>query len=159
MTRPPRLARRRGETPPRVLRHLAIALVAAAAAFGLMFVPATAAAQGTNGHEPPTGGSLGPNVLVFTPSMAQADIQTTLDNIATQQVPNQFGTQRYAILFAPGTYGSAANPSFARAHVSAITSDTDGCDMPSCAAAFAMLPCCTTVKNKCRSRSVRRRPI
>jgi hypothetical protein len=115
MTRPPRLARRRGETPPRVLRHLAIALVAAAAAFGLMFVPATAAAQsmngqGTNGHEPPTGGSLGPNVLVFTPSMAQADIQTTLDNIATQQVPNQFGTQRYAILFAPGTYGTAADP-------------------------------------------------
>ena len=27
-----------------------------------------------------------------------------------QQVPNQFGTQRYALLFEPGTYGSAANP-------------------------------------------------
>ncbi len=25
-------------------------------------------------------------------------------------MPNQFGTQRYAILFAPGTYGSAADP-------------------------------------------------
>ncbi|HEY3606040.1 MAG TPA: hypothetical protein VGL06_00990 [Pseudonocardiaceae bacterium] len=120
MTRPPRLTRPRGETPSRVrttsLRHIGIALLAAIAAIGLMFVPTTAAAQGVSavpansGHRPPTGGSLGPNVLVFTPSMPQADIQTTLDNIATQQVPNQFGTQRYAILFAPGTYGSAANP-------------------------------------------------
>src|SRR5258706_14670175 len=107
MTRPSRLTRPRGEVPSRVrtrspLRHIGIALIAAAAAFGLMFVPTTAAAA-TNavpaGHGPATGGSLGPNVLVFTPSMPQADIQTTLDNIANQQVPNQFGTQRYAILF------------------------------------------------------------
>ncbi len=25
-------------------------------------------------------------------------------------MPNQFGTQRYALLFEPGTYGSAASP-------------------------------------------------
>ena len=42
--------------------------------------------------------------------MSQAAIQSTLNSIATQQVPNQFGTQRYAIFFEPGTYGSAANP-------------------------------------------------
>jgi hypothetical protein len=59
---------------------------------------------------PPTGGSLGPNVIVFDPGMSQASIQSTLDTIANQQVPNQFGTQRYAILFKPGTYGSAASP-------------------------------------------------
>jgi len=47
---------------------------------------------------------------VFTPDMPQSDIQNTLDTIAAQQVPNQFGTQRDAILFAPGTYGSAADP-------------------------------------------------
>ena len=29
---------------------------------------------------------------------------------STQQVPNQFGTQRYAILFEPGTYGSSTDP-------------------------------------------------
>ena len=57
-----------------------------------------------------TGGPFGPNVYIFTPSMPQASIQSTLDSIATQQVPNQFGSQRYAILFAPGTYGSAADP-------------------------------------------------
>lgn len=33
-----------------------------------------------------------------------------MDSIATQQVSNQFGTQRYALLFEPGTYGSASDP-------------------------------------------------
>jgi hypothetical protein len=54
--------------------------------------------------------NLGSNVVVIDPSMPQATIQSTLDAISTQQVPNQFGSQRYAILFKPGTYGSVANP-------------------------------------------------
>jgi hypothetical protein len=54
--------------------------------------------------------SLGPNVVVFDPSMPQAAIQSKLDAISTQQVPNQFGSQRYAVFFEPGTYGSAASP-------------------------------------------------
>jgi Pectate lyase superfamily protein len=53
---------------------------------------------------------LGPNVLVFDPSMPQAQIQTAVDAISAQQLTNQFGPQRYAILFKPGTYGSAADP-------------------------------------------------
>jgi hypothetical protein len=52
----------------------------------------------------------GPNVYVFTPGMPQSQIQATVDSIADQQIPNQFGTQRYALLFEPGTYGSAADP-------------------------------------------------
>jgi hypothetical protein len=52
----------------------------------------------------------GPNVYVFTPAMPQSQIQSTVDAIAAQQVPNQFGTQRYALLFEPGTYGTTANP-------------------------------------------------
>jgi hypothetical protein len=56
------------------------------------------------------GPRFGPNVVVFSPSMPQDQIQSTLNTIAAQQVPNQFGTQRYAIFFAPGTYGSAADP-------------------------------------------------
>jgi hypothetical protein len=52
----------------------------------------------------------GPDVYVFTPSMPQSQIQATVNAIASQQVPNQFGTQRYALLFEPGTYGSAADP-------------------------------------------------
>jgi hypothetical protein len=54
--------------------------------------------------------SFGPNVVVLDPSMPQAAIQARLDAISTQQVSNQFGTQRYAVLFEPGTYGSTADP-------------------------------------------------
>ena len=53
---------------------------------------------------------LGPNVKIFDPSMPVGEIQATVDAIAREQVPNQFGTQRYALLFKPGTYGSAAQP-------------------------------------------------
>ncbi len=59
---------------------------------------------------PPTGGSLGANVIVIGPSESVATISSTLNALGTQQNPNQFGTQRYEILFQPGTYGSAADP-------------------------------------------------
>jgi len=52
----------------------------------------------------------GPNVYIFNPSMPQSQIQATVDALASQQVSNQFGTQRYALLFEPGTYGSSAAP-------------------------------------------------
>jgi hypothetical protein len=57
-----------------------------------------------------TGGPFGPNVYIFTPSMSESSIQSTLDSISSQQVSNQFGSQRYAILFEPGTYGSTTDP-------------------------------------------------
>jgi len=60
-----------------------------------------------SGNPNPT---FGPNVYIFTPSMPQSQIQSTLNTIANQQVGNQFGTQRYALFFAPGTYGSSSNP-------------------------------------------------
>ena len=49
-------------------------------------------------------------MLVFDPSMPTSQIQAAVDAVAAQQVPNQFGPQRYALLFKPGTYGSAAQP-------------------------------------------------
>jgi hypothetical protein len=52
----------------------------------------------------------GQNVYIFNPSMPQSVIQATVDAVAAQQVSNQFGTQRYALLFEPGTYGSSSNP-------------------------------------------------
>jgi hypothetical protein len=54
----------------------------------------------------------GPNVKIFDPTMPLGQIQTTVDAIANQQVPkeSQFGTQRYALLFMPGTYGTADTP-------------------------------------------------
>jgi hypothetical protein len=61
---------------------------------------------------PPAAGQpdFGSNVVVFDPSMPTSQIQATVDAIAAQQVPNQFGPQRYALLFKPGTYGTAAQP-------------------------------------------------
>jgi hypothetical protein len=59
---------------------------------------------------PPTGGSLGSNVIVINPSESVSTIASTLNALGTQQAPNQFGTQRYEILFEPGTYGSTASP-------------------------------------------------
>jgi hypothetical protein len=52
----------------------------------------------------------GANVYVFTPAMPLSQIQAVVNSIASQQISNQFGTQRYALLFEPGTYGTAADP-------------------------------------------------
>jgi hypothetical protein len=52
----------------------------------------------------------GPNVLIFDPSMPQAQIQASVDAVAARQISDQFGTGRFALLFKPGTYGSAAQP-------------------------------------------------
>lgn len=53
---------------------------------------------------------LGPNVLVFTPDMPTSQIQAAVDAVAAKQVPNQFGTERYSLLFEPGTYGTMDAP-------------------------------------------------
>ncbi|MFH8489699.1 coagulation factor 5/8 type domain-containing protein [Streptomyces longisporoflavus] len=45
----------------------------------------------------------GPNVIVFDPSTG--GIQGKLDEIFKKQESAQFGTDRYALLFKPGTYG------------------------------------------------------
>src|SRR5580692_10933987 len=54
--------------------------------------------------------NFGANVYIFTPDMPVSTIQATVDDVSIMQVNNQFGTQRYALLFEPGTYGSAATP-------------------------------------------------
>jgi hypothetical protein len=64
----------------------------------------------TTAAAPATGGSLGPNTYVFTPSMSVSSILSTLNTISDAQASNQFGTQRYELLFEPGTYGSSSDP-------------------------------------------------
>ena len=59
---------------------------------------------------PPPAAGFGPNVYVFDPSMPTSQIQSTIDGIAAQQTDNEFGTQRYTLLFKPGTYGTTAQP-------------------------------------------------
>jgi hypothetical protein len=80
-------------------RSLTLVLAVAASVLAAA-TPARAAA-------PP---DFGPNVKIFDPSMSTSSIKAAVDAIAAQQLSNQFGTQRYALLFMPGTYGSAAQP-------------------------------------------------
>ncbi|MFJ6567881.1 RICIN domain-containing protein [Streptomyces sp. NPDC091292] len=61
---------------------------------------------------PPGTPDLGPNVSVFDPSMSSATIQSRLNQVFGQQETNQFGAQRYALLFKPGSYNVDANVGF-----------------------------------------------
>ncbi|MGW5723170.1 RICIN domain-containing protein [Amycolatopsis sp. NPDC003865] len=54
----------------------------------------------------------GPNVVVFDPSMSSSTIQSRLNSIFGQQERNQFGSQRYAVMFKPGTYSNDVNVGF-----------------------------------------------
>jgi hypothetical protein len=96
----------------RLRRRLAVLAAAALTAGTGLAVSASTAAAATSLCPDANVAAFGPFVCVFSDSMSQASIQHDLDAIAAQQVPaaSQFTDQRYAILFAPGTYGSAADP-------------------------------------------------
>jgi hypothetical protein len=70
----------------------------------------TASAETASAKTAAATPDFGPNVKVFDPSMPVSQIQATVDAIAAQQVDSEMGTQRYALLFKPGTYGTTANP-------------------------------------------------
>jgi hypothetical protein len=90
------------------LSRLHSVLMAGAIVLGASLV--TTGAVATSALASSGAPDFGSNVLIFNPSMSQAAIQATVDAVANQQVPNQFGTQRYALLFEPGTYGSSNSP-------------------------------------------------
>jgi hypothetical protein len=81
----------------------------------------TGGATGQAGGSPSNGGAMsepdagpmlplgpapdfGPNVLIFDPTMSMATIQSQLDGVIGKQASNQFGTDRYAYFFKPGSY-------------------------------------------------------
>ncbi|HEY6746084.1 MAG TPA: glycosyl hydrolase family 28-related protein [Mycobacteriales bacterium] len=91
---------------------LAAAVVASFLTTGALAAPASAAPTPTAPQSAAAAGDpdLGPNVLVFDPSMPQAEIQAAVDAVHARQVSDQFGTGRFSLFFKPGTYGSAAAP-------------------------------------------------
>jgi hypothetical protein len=107
--------RRRGRLPRRLVAALSAVVLGAGLATlsaetaASASVPAAAATSLCPDANVP---AFGPNVCVFNPSMSQSAIQADLNNISTQQVPvaAQFDSDRYAIFFEPGTYGSSADP-------------------------------------------------
>jgi hypothetical protein len=46
----------------------------------------------------------GPNVLIFDPSMPRQEMQQHIDKIYSVERRNEFGPERYAVLFLPGEY-------------------------------------------------------
>src|SRR6266704_2715079 len=92
--------------------HRILAAAALVAGVGFAAVPSQAATAASSICPDANVAAFGPNVCVFTDTMSQAAIQHDLNSIAAQQVPvaSQFDSLRYAVLFRPGTYGSASNP-------------------------------------------------
>jgi hypothetical protein len=71
----------------------------------LASIVATACAPAAMAQKQPTmKPDLGPNVLIFDPTMSQADMQQQIDKIYAVERRNEFGPERYAILFLPGEY-------------------------------------------------------
>src|SRR3954464_12302616 len=93
--------------PHRAANRAFIASIGAVAITAMLSLSGTASADPHAGSGVP---DLGTNVLVFDPGMPTSAIQSAVDAVAAQQVDNEMGTQRYALLFKPGTYGTAANP-------------------------------------------------
>jgi len=86
--------------------YIALLVAAIAAVAPAVGVAAPSTARDSESGPP----DFGPNVMIFDPRMPQSEIQATVNSIANRQVSNQFGTQRYALLFKPGTYGSSTHP-------------------------------------------------
>jgi hypothetical protein len=87
------------------LRTLSAAILAGALTMTGGVGPVALSAAAT-----PTAPDFGPNVKILDPSMSTSEVQSIVDGIANQQISSQFGSGRYALLFKPGTYGSAAAP-------------------------------------------------
>ncbi|KUL28449.1 adenylyl cyclase [Actinoplanes awajinensis] len=83
---------------------------AAALAIGLAITGLATQATPAAAHPGPATPDLGKNVTVFDPSMPVSQIQATLDAANAKQVDNEMGTDRYAFLFKPGTYGTTEQP-------------------------------------------------
>ncbi|MFC3501590.1 adenylyl cyclase [Micromonospora krabiensis] len=79
---------------------------------GLVLATAVSTTSAAAVAGPPRHGtqSLGPRVTVFDPSMPVSEIQATLDATYARQVGNEMGTDRYAFLFKPGSYGTPEQP-------------------------------------------------
>src|SRR6266700_1809324 len=129
------------------------ALARAAATSGVATALAAPSVSSSQPH-------FGPRVYIFNPGMPQSAIQATVDAVANQQVSNQFGTQRYALLFAPGTYGSSTDPlnfqvgyyTTVRASASPrTTSSSTGPSTYATSASAAVAPHSITSGDRCRT--------
>ena len=89
------------------MRIAAVATGTALIASALLAAPATAAPpRAVDPFDP----DFGPNVTIYSPDTPVADIRAELDALHAQQVDAEMSTERQAVYFLPGEYGSAADP-------------------------------------------------
>lgn len=93
--------------PRRALRLGAVAGGAALIASALLATPAIAAPpRAVDPYAP----DFGPSVTIYSPDTPLAEIQAELDALHAQQVDAEMSTNRQAVYFLPGQYGSAEDP-------------------------------------------------
>ena len=105
----PRAERHDTRRPSRRRRGRALALgvaLATALTGGIATAAGATSSPATNATQP----DLGPNVVVFDPSMPVSQIQATVDAINAEQIDAEMGTGRHALLFKPGIYGTDTEP-------------------------------------------------
>ena len=69
-----------------------------------LIVAAGCATLGVADIKSPVKPDLGPNVLLFDPAMPPMAVQQQIDKIYALERRNEFGPERYALLFLPGAY-------------------------------------------------------
>ena len=104
-----------------IKRTLSNLFVLAAAAGLCAVIPAVALAGSVSTANATI---FGPNVYVFDASMPAADVQRTATRIFAKMESNQFGPERYALLFKPGKYNVAFNVGF-YTHVAGLGQSPD----------------------------------
>ena len=107
---------------PRVPRHPARATASVLAIGALTLAAAVSATTATAAPVSATGAPasaivaaapsspFGDNVIVFDPSMSPSAIEEVVNGIHAEQVDDEMGTNRWSLLFKPGTYGTAEDP-------------------------------------------------
>jgi hypothetical protein len=110
MTAPPQDSDARGLARRRRGRRALARGLAVAAALVVALSGVGSAAAAPPAATDATSPDFGPNVIVFDPGMPVSQIRATADAIYARQVDNEMGTERYALLFKPGVYGTDTDP-------------------------------------------------
>ncbi|WP_061963692.1 hypothetical protein [Demequina aurantiaca] len=90
-------------------RGRAAAVAASAALVAGVALASPASAQGASNPDP-ANPDFGPNVTIFTPDTPLAEIQATVDALADETRDAEMSSERHAVYFMPGDYGTDHAP-------------------------------------------------
>lgn len=83
---------------------VSVAVIILAAAGSIMFLKGSSQGEGKYRVEDFHNAVFGENVYIFSPEDNPDEVQQILDELWEQQETNQFGEERYSVLFLPGEY-------------------------------------------------------